>query len=151
MIVEMQRRDKIKRNVETKAWEKISSAGPAFADSAVAKVSSGRQRSGSQPFPACPALPIARCIDMGFPSGNAYFGRAAPNAVPERSICQNRRRTFRTRAAGCHRRGNALRPSAPKRRNIGPWLSSSFAGRIVRSNGIKVLGAPQRSSISSMF
>jgi hypothetical protein len=109
------------------------------------------RRWASKPFPASPALPAARCIDTEFPSETAFFCRAAPDAVPEISICRNRQRTFQRRAAGCHRRGNALRPSAPERRNIGPWLISSFANRIVWSNGIKVLPATRRPSISSMF
>ncbi len=108
-------------------------------------------RPASKPSPASPAPLAAQYIDKESPSGTAYFGRAAPDAVPEISICQNRQRTFRKRAVRCHRRGNALRPSAPKRRNIGPWLTSSFAVRIVPSNGIKVLAAANRPAISSMF
>src|SRR5437868_13157761 len=55
---------------------------------------SARQGSAPKPLPAFPVLPAARCIGKEFPSETAYFGRAAPDAVPERSTCQNRRPTF---------------------------------------------------------
>ena len=118
---------------------------------AVSAFSARRPRLASQPSPASPALPVAQYIGKEFPSEIADFARAAPNAVLEISICRNRQRTFQRRAAGCHRRGNALRPSAPKRRNIGPWLTSIFGGRIAWSNGIKVLAGVTKSSISTAF
>ena len=126
----------------------VSSAEHVFAAS---KVPASSARQASKPLPDHPALPIARCIGREFPSGIAYFGRAAPDAAPEKSICRNRQRTFRKRAVGCHRRGNALRPSAPKRRNIGPWLTSIFGVGIARNNGIKVLPADLRNAKSPMF
>ena len=136
---------------EKNSHQDFSSAKPSSAVSTAAAASSAPPDSASQPSPVSPALPAAQCIGKEFPSGTAYFGRAAPDAAPERSTCRNRRRTFQKRAAGCHRRGNALRPSAPERRNIGPWLTSIFAARIARSNGIKVLAGNARPSISPMF
>ena len=131
--------------------KKLSVSERACAALAVMAFSAHRPRLASQLSPACPVLPAAQYIDKEFPSETADLARAAPDAVPEISICRNRQRTFQRRASGCHRRGNALRPSAPKRRNIGPWLSSSFEGRIVRSNGIKVLGAFRRPSFLPVF
>src|ERR1700733_11136144 len=136
---------------KTNLKKSLSSAKPSSAVSAAATESSAPPDSASQPSPVSPALPFAQCIGKEFPSGTAYFGRAAPGAVPGRSTCRNRRRTFPRQAAGCHRRGNALRPSAPERRNIGPWLTSSFAARIVGSNGIKVLASERNRQFTQYF
>ena len=134
-----------------KITKKISSAEPACAAPTVSAFLARRQHLASQLSPVSPVLPIARYIDKEFPSETVDFARAAPDAVPEISICQNRQRKFQMRAAGCHRRGNALRPSAPKRRNIGPWLVSIFRGRIAWSNGIKVLAASQNRRFPQYF
>lgn len=131
--------------------KKLSVSERACAALAVMAFSAHRPRLASQLSPACPVLPAAQCIDKEFPSETADFARAAPDAAPEISICRNRQRTFQRRASGCHRRGNALRPSAPKRRNIGPWLTSIFGARIAWSNGIKVLASVTKSSIISVF
>lgn len=131
--------------------KKLSVSERACAAPGVSAFSAHRPRLASQLSPACPVLPAAQYIDKEFPSETADFARAAPDAVPEISICRNRQRTFQKRASGCHRRGNALRPSAPKRRNIGPWLTSIFGARIAWSNGIKVLASVTKTSIITAF
>src|ERR1700722_11022552 len=72
-----------------KKFQQFSSATPSSLASMAATASLALPDSASQPSPASPALPFARYIGKEFPSGTAYFGRAALDAVPGRSTCQN--------------------------------------------------------------